>query len=107
MRINHGKKPVRTLCFEDAAAFNHALDTDKALQNGMQKLAEQIPHITEADYIAGILRLFRNAGLKLSAQEFRTLLLLRKKTDQMLLEEAKEKGTAVSIEENRTDDAPK
>ena len=64
MRINHSKKPVRTLCFEDAAAFNHALDTDKRLQNGMQELAEQIPYITEADYIAGILRLFRNAGVK-------------------------------------------
>lgn len=88
MRINHGKKSVRTLHFKDAAAFNHLLDTDKALQNGMQELAEQIPHITEADYIAGILRLFRNAGLELSKQEFRTLLLLRKKTDQMLLETA-------------------
>lgn len=88
MRINHGKKPVRNLCFEGAAAFNHALDIDKALQKGMQELAEQILHIAVADYIAGILRLFRNAGLELSKQEFRTLLLLRKKTDQMLLETA-------------------
>lgn len=65
--------------------FNHALDTDKTLQKGMQELAEQIPHITESDYIAAVLRLFRNAGLELSEQEFRTLLLLREKTEQLLL----------------------
>ena len=51
----------------------------------MQELAEQIPHITESDYIAAVLRLFRNAGLELSEQEFRTLLLLREKTEQLLL----------------------
>lgn len=85
MRIGRCKKPVRILHFEDTAAFNHALDTDKTLQKGMQELAEQIPHITEADYITGVLRLFRNAGLELSEQEFRTLLLLRRQTDQFLL----------------------
>lgn len=51
MRINHGKKPVCTLCFEDAATFNHALDTDKALQNGIQEMAEQIPHITDTFFV--------------------------------------------------------
>ena len=85
MRIGRYKRPVRILHFEDAAAFNHALDTDKTLQKGMQELAEQIPYITESDYIAAVLRLFRNAGLELSEQEFRTLLLLREKTDQLLL----------------------
>ena len=85
MRIVRYKRPVRILHFEDAAAFNHALDTDKTLQKGMQELAEQIPHITESDYIAAVLRLFRNAGLELSEQEFRTLLLLREKTYQLLL----------------------
>lgn len=87
MRADHCKKPGRTLHFEDAASFNQALDTDKALQTGMQELAEQVPHITEADYIAGVLRLFGNAGLELSEQEFRTLLLLRRQTDQLLLRE--------------------
>lgn len=85
MRIGRCKKPVRILHFEDAASFNQALDTNKALQDGMQKLAEQAPYITEADYITGVLRLFRNAGLELSEQEFRTLLLLRRQTDQFLL----------------------
>lgn len=86
MKIGYSKKPVHTLRFEDAASFNQALDTDKTLQIGILELAEQVPHITEADYIDGVLRLFRNAGLDLSEQEFRTLLLLRRQTDQMLLE---------------------
>lgn len=85
MKIGRYKKPVRTLRFEDAASFNQALDTNQWLQTGMQELAEQVPHITEADYITGVLRLFRDAGLELSEQEFRMLLLLRRQTDQMLL----------------------
>ena len=56
MQIGRYKRPVRILHFED-----------------------------EADCIAGVLRLFRNAGLELSEQEFRTLLLLRRQTDQILL----------------------
>lgn len=85
MKIGHGKRSATALRFQDAASFNQLLDTNRTLQAGLQELAEQIPDITEADYIARVLRLFRNAGLELSEQEFRTLLAMRKQTDQMLL----------------------
>lgn len=85
MKIGHGKRSATALRFQDAASFNQLLDTNRTLQAGLQELAEQIPDITEADYIARVLRLFRSAGLELSEQEFRTLLAMRKQTDQMLL----------------------
>ena len=85
MRTGHCNKPVRILHFEDAAYFNHVLDTDKALQTGIEELTAQVPNITEEDYIAGFLILLKNVGIELSEQEFRTLLLLRRRTDQMLL----------------------
>ena len=85
MKIGHGKRSATALRFQDAASFNQLLDTNRTLQAGLQELAEQIPDITEAEYIARVLRLFRRAGLELSEQEFRTLLAMRKQTDQMLL----------------------
>ena len=85
MKIGHGKRSATALRFQDAASFNQLLDTNRTLQAGLQELAEQIPDITEAEYIARVLRLFRSAGLELSEQEFRTLLAMRKQTDQMLL----------------------
>ena len=85
MKIGHGKRSAAALRFQDAASFNQLLDTNRTLQAGLQELAEQRPDITEADYIARVLRLFRSAGLELSEQEFRTLLAMRKQTDQMLL----------------------
>ena len=72
--------------FGDTASFNRIIDTDKTMREDMGKLAEQLPHITEADYVADVLRLFRNAELELSEREFRMLLLLRRQTDQILLQ---------------------
>lgn len=86
MRIGRCKKAERILHFEDAASFNRALDTNSTIREGLRKLAEQLPQITEADYVAGVLRLFHNAGLELSEREFRMLLLLRRQTDQILLQ---------------------
>ena len=87
MKIGHGKstRSAAALRFQDAASFNQLLDTNRTLQAGLQELAEQIPDITEAEYIARVLRLFCSAGLELSEQEFRALLAMRKQTDQMLL----------------------
>ena len=57
--------------FEDAVCFNWALDTNRELQEGLLKLAEQYPHLTEERYTQRLLELFRRAGLELSADELK------------------------------------
>ena len=76
--------------FEDAVCFNWALDTNRELQEGLLKLAEQYPHLTEERYTQRLLELFRRAGLKLSADELKILLMLRRETDCMLLRKEQE-----------------
>ena len=83
--MNRRKKPVQTLGFADAARFNHVLDTDETLQDGMAELAVQLPHLTDEDYTARLLRLLHNAGLDITIEEFKTLLALRRQLDQRLL----------------------
>lgn len=58
----------------------------KTLQRGMEQLALSYPYMEEKNYLDKVLQLFRDAGLELSAEEFRILLTLRRQTDQMLLE---------------------
>ena len=79
------KEKKDPLKFEDAARFNWALDTNRELQDGMAKLAEEFPHLTEDIYTQKALELFRKAGLELSAEDLKMLLALRKETDSMLL----------------------
>ena len=76
------KEPLK---FEDAARFNWALDTNRELQDGMAKLAEEFPHLTEESYTRKALELFRKAGLELRAEDLPMLLALRQQTDCMLL----------------------
>ena len=76
--------------FEDAVCFNWALDTNRELQEGLLKLAEQYPHLTEERYTQRLLELFRRAGLELSADELKILLMLRRETDCMLLRKEQE-----------------
>lgn len=71
--------------FEDAVCFNWALDTNRELQEGLLKLAEQYPHLTEERYTQRLLELFRRAGL-----ELKILLMLRRETDCMLLRKEQE-----------------
>ena len=78
------KKKNQSLHFEDAARFNWALDTNQELRDGIAKLAEQFPNLTE-EYIQKVLELFRRAGLELTGEELKMLLALRKETDRMLL----------------------
>ena len=56
------------------------------------KLAEQYPHLTEERYTQRLLELFRRAGLELSADELKILLMLRRETDCMLLRKEQEKA---------------
>ena len=79
------RKKKTPLHFEDAARFNWVLDTNQELQDGMTRLAEQFPSLTEESYTQKALELFRKAGLELSAEELKMLLALRRETDQMLL----------------------
>ena len=81
-RKERKKDPLR---FEDAARFNWALDTDRELQDGMARLAEEFPNLTEESYTQRALALFRQAGLDLSAADLKILLALRRETDSMLL----------------------
>lgn len=76
--------------FEDAVCFNWALDTNRELQEGLLQLAEQYPHLTEERYTQRLLELFQRAGLELSADELKILLMLRRETDCMLLRKEQE-----------------
>ncbi len=84
------KKKKAPLHFEDAARFNWVLDTNQELQEGMTRLAEQFPRLTEESYTRKALKLFRKAGLELSAEDLKMLLALRRGTDQMLLRKERE-----------------
>ena len=80
------KEPLK---FEDAARFNWALDTNRELQDGLAKLAEDFPRLTEESYTRQALELFRKAGLELRAEDLPMLLALRQETDSMLLRKKK------------------
>ena len=84
------KKKKTSLRFEDAARFNWVLDTHQELREGMTRLAEQLPRLTEESYTRKALKLFRKAGLELSAEDLKMLLALRRGTDQMLLRKERE-----------------
>ena len=79
------KKEKRSIGFSDSAMFNYELDTNEELKKGLAALSEQIPYISEEEYRERMLALFRQSGLELSGKELEMLLLLRLKTDQMLI----------------------
>lgn len=76
----------KKVTFDKAAKFNYELDTNEELQEELKKLALCRNDITRTEYLSKILSLFRKEGLELSLKEFDLLLLLRTKTDQILLE---------------------
>ncbi len=86
MKTVFRKKRIKPLGLEEAVKFNQMLDTNQTLQRGMEQLALSYPYMEEKNYLDKVLQLFRDAGLELSAEEFRILLTLRRQTDQMLLE---------------------
>ena len=71
------KKKKIVLYFEDAARFNWVPDTNQELQEGMTRLAEQFPRLTEESYAQKGLELFGKAGLELRPEDLK--MLLRKK----------------------------
>ena len=76
----------KKLSFAATAKFNWVADTNEELRQKLNELAKQYPTLQESEYREKLLSLFRERGLDLNAEQLDMLLLLRQKTDQMLLE---------------------
>ena len=81
----------KKLTFAETAKFNWEADTNAELRQKLNELAKQYPTLQESEYRRRLLELFRQRGLDINAEQLDMLLLLRQKTDQMLLERAAEK----------------
>ena len=75
----------RALSFDEAAKFNWKLDTNVELRQKLDELAKQYKNLSEKEYRRKLLLLFRENGLVIDSNQLDMLLLLRHKTDQMLL----------------------
>lgn len=75
----------KKLSFAETAKFNWEADTNAELRKKLNELAKQYPTTQEREYRKELLRLFREKGLDINAEQLDMLLLLRQKTDQMLL----------------------
>ena len=75
----------KKLSFAETAKFNWEADTNAELRKKLNELAKQYPTMQEREYRKELLRLFREKGLDINAEQLDMLLLLRQKTDQMLI----------------------
>ncbi len=80
-----GKK---RLTFGKAARFNYELDTNEKLKTALKNLSLRRSEMSKKSYLTELLALFGEEGFDLSLKELDMLLLLRKKTDQLLLEQS-------------------
>lgn len=78
----------KRVTFDKAAKFNYELDTNEALKVTLLKLSLSHNKMKKEEYLSELLRLFREEGVDLSLKELDMLLLLRCKTNQLLLENA-------------------
>lgn len=72
--------------FEKVAKFNYELDSNEKLKTDLKNLSLQRNYMSKKQYLSDMLALFNDAGFSISLKELDMLLLLRQKTDQMLLE---------------------
>lgn len=79
----------KKVTFDKVAKFNYELDTNKDLKEELKKLALCRNDMMRTEYLSRILTLFGKEGLDITLKEFDMLLLLRTKTDQVLLEDDK------------------
>ena len=79
----------KKVTFDKVAKFNYELDTNERLKEELKKLALCKNDISRTEYLSQVLSLFSQEGLDLTLKEFDMLLLLRTKTDQVLLEQNK------------------
>lgn len=75
----------KKLSFAETAKFNWEADTNAELRKKLNELAKQYPTMQEREYRKQLLELFREKGLDINAEQLDMLLLLRQKTNQMLL----------------------
>ncbi len=92
----------KKLTFEKAAKFNYEMDTNEKLKTALKNLSLRRSEMSKKSYLTELLALFNEEGFDLSLKELDMLLLLRKKTDQMLLEEINRqsyrKGDGTNVE---------
>lgn len=81
----------KKISFTDAAQFNWESDTNAELRQKLDELAKQYTMLNKKEYRKKLLLLFREQGLDIDAKQLDMLLLLRQKTDQMLLEQEADK----------------
>ena len=79
----------KKITFDKAAKFNYELDTNESLKEELKNLALCRNDIARTEYLSKMLSLFRKEGLDITLKELDMLLLLRAKTDQVLLERNK------------------
>lgn len=78
----------KRVTFDKAEKFNYELDTNEALKGTLLKLSLSRNKMKKEEYLSELLRLFREEGVDLTLKELDMLLLLRCKTNQLLLENA-------------------
>ncbi len=83
----------KKLTFDKVAKFNYELDTNEKLKEELKNLALCRNDINKTEYLSRMLSLFRKEGISITLKELDMLLLLRNKTDQILLE--KENNTEI------------
>ena len=76
----------KKITFDKVAKFNYELDTNEKLKEELKNLALCRNDISKTESLSRMLSLFSNEGINITLKELDMLLLLRKKTDQMLLE---------------------
>lgn len=77
----------RKVTFDKVAKFNYELDTNEKLKEELKNLALCRNDMTKTAYLSRLLSLFSNEGIDITLKELDMLLLLRNKTDQILLEQ--------------------
>lgn len=88
----------RKLRFDDAAKFNYELDTNGKLKDALKNLSLRRGEMSRRRYLTELLTLFNEEGFDLTLKELDMLLLLRNKTDQLLLETEDRRKTDVHDE---------
>lgn len=77
----------KKISFAEAAKFNWESDTNAELRQKLDELAKQYTQLSKKEYMNKLLMLFQEHGLDIDAEQLDMLLLLRQKTDQILLEQ--------------------